>query len=103
MHLTDREACAAMKPGSFLINVSRGGLVNLDALSNALSEHHIAGAGLDVFWEEPPDPEDPIFKQNIIATPHIAGCTDDSMRGIVAGVSENIQRIERGEKPLNAQ
>jgi len=39
----------------------------------------------------------------LIATPHIAGSTDDSMRGIVAGVAENIRRIERGEEPLNAQ
>ncbi len=103
LNLMDHEAFSAMKPGSFLINVSRGGLVNRDALSEALSKRLIAGAGLDVFWDEPPDPEDPIFRENIIATPHIAGCTDDSMRGIVAGVSENIQRIERGEPPLNAQ
>ncbi|MCF8128349.1 MAG: 2-hydroxyacid dehydrogenase [Deltaproteobacteria bacterium] len=103
INLMDYEAFAAMKPGSFLINVSRGGLVNRDALAQALSKHVIAGAGLDVFWQEPPDPEDPIFEHNIITTPHIAGCTDDSMRGIVAGVSENITRIERGEQPLNVQ
>ena len=103
MNLMDHEAFAAMKPGSFLINVSRGGLVNREALAEALTKHAIAGAGLDVFWREPPDPDDPIFQQNIITTPHIAGCTDDSMRGIVAGVSENISRIERGEEPLNAQ
>jgi phosphoglycerate dehydrogenase-like enzyme len=103
MDLMDRDAFAAMKPGSYLINVSRGGLINRDALAEALSKNAIAGAGLDVFWQEPPDPEDPIFQQNVITTPHIAGCTDDSMRGIVAGVSENIRRIERGEEPLNAQ
>ncbi len=103
LNLMDWEAFGSMKPGSFLINVSRGGLVNREALAHALSKDLIAGAGLDVFWEEPPDPEDPIFRQNIITTPHIAGCTDDSMRGIVAGVAENIRRIERGEEPLNAQ
>ena len=103
LNLMDHKAFGFMKPGSFLINVSRGGLVDREALAHALSEDLIAGAGLDVFWEEPPDPEDPIFRQNLIATPHIAGCTKDSMQGIVAGVAENISRIERGEEPLNAQ
>ena len=103
VNLMDHTAFGFMKPGSFLINVSRGGLVNRKALAHALSKRLIAGAGLDVFWEEPPDPEDPIFKYNLIATPHIAGSTDDSMRGIVAGVAENIGRVERGDEPLNTQ
>ncbi len=102
-NIMDEAAFSAMKPGAFLINVSRGGLVDRDALARALSNQRIAGAGLDVFWEEPPDPDDPIFSENVIVTPHIAGSTDDSMRGIVAGVKENIERIERGEEPLNTQ
>ena len=102
-NLMDHDAFRAMKPGAFLVNVSRGGLVDRNALAHALSDNLIAGAGLDVFWEEPPDPDDPIFKENVLVTPHIAGITDDSMRGIVAGVAENIRRIEQGEEPLNAQ
>ena len=99
--LMNRETFARMKPDAYLINLSRGGLVERDALKWALSSGTIAGAGLDVFWEEPPDPDDPIFQLNVLATPHIGGSTDLSMQGIVAGVVENIRRLEAGRKPLN--
>ncbi|BBO69615.1 hypothetical protein DSCA_35450 [Desulfosarcina alkanivorans] len=99
--LMNRETLARMKPEAYLINLSRGGLVERDALEWALSSGTIAGAGLDVFWEEPPDPDDPIFRQNVLATPHIGGSTDLSMQGIVAGVVENIRRLEAGRTPLN--
>ena len=89
-----------MKSGAFLINLSRGGLVDRDALEDALESGKIAGAGLDVFWKEPPDPNDPIFNYNVMATPHIAGSTDVSMRGIVKVVAENIRRLEKNLKPL---
>jgi phosphoglycerate dehydrogenase-like enzyme len=99
--MMNRQTLACMKPGAYLINLSRGGLVDRDALEWALSSGTIAGAGLDVFWEEPPDPDDPIFSLNVLATPHIGGSTDLSMQGIVAGVVENIRRLEAGKKPLN--
>ena len=99
--LMNRETFARMKTGAYLINLSRGGLVNRDALEWALSSGTIAGAGLDVFWEEPPDPDDPIFQLNVLATPHIGGSTDLSMQGIVAGVVDNIRRLEGGQVPLN--
>ena len=99
--LIDEDAFKKMKKGSFLINVSRGGLVDYRALKIALKEKIIAGAGLDVFWEEPPDPTDDIFKYNIMATPHIGGATDISMQGIAASVAENIDRIARGKVPIN--
>ena len=98
--LMNHETFSCMKPGSFLINLSRGGLVDAEALRDALASGQIAGAGLDVFWEEPPDPHDPIFSYNVLATPHIAGSTDVSMRGIVKVVAENIRRIEKNKKPL---
>jgi len=94
------DAFSAMKKEAFLINLSRGGLVDHDALKEALSCGKIAGAGLDVFWEEPPDPNDRVFKYNVMATPHIAGSTDVSMRGIVKGVAENIRRVASGRLPL---
>ena len=100
-NLIDAIALNAMQSSAFLINLSRGGLVNREALLSALMRGTIAGAGLDVFWEEPPDPDDPIFKYNVIATPHIAGSTDVSMRGIVQGVAENLRRIHQGLAPLN--
>ncbi len=98
-NIIDAGALAAMKKDAFLINLSRGGLVDHGALKNALATGQIAGVGLDVFWEEPPDPDDPIFNYNIMATPHIGGSTDVSMRGIVKVVAENIRRISAGKSP----
>ncbi len=100
-NMIDAEALSAMKEDAFLINLSRGGLVDRDALESALAAGTIAGAGLDVFWEEPPDPDDPIFQYNVMATPHIAGSTDVSMRGIVRAVAENIRRVASGRLPLH--
>jgi phosphoglycerate dehydrogenase-like enzyme len=99
-NLMDQNAFSSMKNEAFLINLSRGGLVDRDALEKALSSGEIAGAGLDVFWEEPPDPNDPIFNYNVMATPHIAACTDASMRGIVKVVVQNIRRLEKSLEPL---
>lgn len=102
-HLMNHETISLMKPGAFLINLSRGGVVDKNALEHGLATGHLGGAGLDVFWEEPPDPNDLVFSHNVIATPHIAGSTDVSMQGIVKVVAENIRRVERGESPLYAK
>ena len=98
--IIDNEAFSAMKQDAVLINLSRGGLISHDALKEALASGRIAGAGLDVFWEEPPDPNNSIFRYNVMATPHIAGSTDVSMRGIVRIVAENIRRVANNQKPL---
>lgn len=90
-----------MKRSAYLINLGRGGLVDREALLAALESGTIAGAGLDVFWQEPPDPDDPVFSHNVIATPHVAGATDVSMQGILAGVSDNLARLARGEPLRN--
>lgn len=92
---------ACMKPDAFLINVARGPVVDYEALLSALQTRRIAGAGLDVFWYEPFDPQDPLFSYTVIATPHIGGATDLSLRGIAKKVAENINRVRRGEVPLN--
>jgi phosphoglycerate dehydrogenase-like enzyme len=92
---------ACMKPSAFVINVARGPVIDYEALLTALKEGRIAGAGLDVFWYEPFDPTDPIFSYNVIATPHIGGATDFSLQGIAKKVAENVQRVRRGEVPLN--
>jgi phosphoglycerate dehydrogenase-like enzyme len=99
-HLVNRDALAAMRREAFLINLSRGALIDRVALEEALAAGTIAGAGLDVFWEEPPDPGDPLFRYNVFVTPHIAGSTDISRRGILAGIRENIRRLEEGLVPL---
>ena len=92
---------ALMKPTSFVVNVARGGVIDYDGLLNALRDEQIMGAGLDVFWEEPCNPSDPLFDYNVTATPHIGGATDLSFQGIASGVAENIRRVGRGELPLN--
>lgn len=92
---------ACMKPGAFVINVARGPVVDYAALLAALREGRIAGAGLDVFWSEPFDPNDEIFQYNVLATPHIGGATDVSLQGIAKRVAENVNRLREGEMPLN--
>ncbi|MBQ0719216.1 MAG: 2-hydroxyacid dehydrogenase [Gammaproteobacteria bacterium] len=92
---------ALMKPTAFVVNVARGGVIDYEALLDALKKKQITGAGLDVFWQEPVDPNDPLFNYNIIATPHIGGATDLSFKGIASKVAENIRRVERAEMPLN--
>ena len=92
---------ACMKPEAFVINVARGPVLDYDALLAALKEGRIAGAGLDVFWYEPFDPDDEIFSYNVLATPHVGGATDVSLQGIAKRVAENVNRLRNGEAPLN--
>jgi phosphoglycerate dehydrogenase-like enzyme len=92
---------ACLKPTAFIINVARGPVLDYDATVAAPKEKRIAGAGLDVFWQEPFDPNDQIFSYNVIATPHVGGATDLSLQGIAKKVAENINRVRRGELPLN--
>jgi phosphoglycerate dehydrogenase-like enzyme len=99
-HLIGTAAIAAMKPGVYLINVARGGLLDPDSLLAALRSGQVAGAGLDVFWEEPVDMSHPLFSENVIATPHIAGVTDVSYEGIARAFAENMKRYAAGKKPL---
>ena len=70
---------ARMRASAFLINVGRGDLVERAALLDALHSGRIAGAGLDVYWEEPPDPADALFGlDNVVTTPHVGGATEES-------------------------
>ena len=95
-HIINQDTLAAMKPEAFLINVARGSLVDTNALEAALENGHLAGSGLDVV----DSPTDSLRQQNVIITPHIAGITDVSYKGIASVVVENIRRYRRGEQPL---
>ena len=81
--LIDGARLARMKPSAYLINVGRGALIDRAALLEALRERRIAGVGLDVFWQEPPDPEDPLLAlDNLVATPHIGGVSVEALAQI---------------------
>jgi D-3-phosphoglycerate dehydrogenase len=89
-----------MKPGAFLINTSRGEIVQEAALVAALKSKKIAGAGLDVFEKEPPDVANPLFDlENVIATPHSAALTQDAVALLAEGSAENVLRVLQGKKP----
>jgi len=91
---------ALMKPGAFLINVARGRVVDRATLLSALREQRLAGAGLDVFWDEPIDPTDPLLAlPNVIATPHVANMTLETIETIAQVAAENIRRVRAGLAP----
>jgi len=89
-----------LKPGACLVNVARGALVDKAALLAALRDRRLGGVGLDVFWQEPPDPGDELFNYpQVLATPHVGGVTDASLLGIMAEVCANVSRLESGLQP----
>jgi phosphoglycerate dehydrogenase-like enzyme len=101
MHLIDERRLRLMKPTARLINVARGRIVDEDALVRVLRERVIAGAGIDVFGQEPLRPDNPLLHlDNLIATPHTAGVTRGTSRRRSEACVENALRIVRGEAPL---
>ena len=91
-----------LRPGAYLLNIARGGLLDNDALYEALRHERLAGAGLDVFSQEPMPVNHPLLSfPNVIATPHIAGVTEESFNDIADAVAANIERLRRGEPLLN--
>lgn len=79
-----------MKSTSFLINTSRGGVVDQKALKIALKQNDIAGAALDVFVDEPPDDQEFLSLPNLMATPHIAGNTEESIKAMGRSAIEHL-------------
>ncbi len=108
--LTDRTrgliyatALAALHPGALLVNVARGAVIDRPALEAALASGHLGGVGLDVFWQEPWDVADPLWRHpRVVTLPHVAGSSDDALAQVVALVAANIGRMRRGE-PLAFQ
>ena len=92
---------ALMKPTAVLINVGRGPLVDEAALAEALRSKKLAAAAIDVFSQEPPPRNHPLFGlENVILTPHLAGATLESAVRIINMALDNMGRALRGEKPL---
>ncbi|MGI8749874.1 MAG: NAD(P)-dependent oxidoreductase [Thermoleophilaceae bacterium] len=88
----------AMRGGGFLVNVGRGPLVKYEALLSALRSGRLRGAGLDVFWDEPIDPADPLLAENVSATPHIGGLTERAWWANAQGFADNVNRLRDGEE-----
>jgi D-3-phosphoglycerate dehydrogenase len=89
--LVDRERLRRMRPGSYLVNVSRGGLVDQGALVDALDAGRISGAALDVLPTEPPEPDDPILRHpRVLVTPHVAYLSDASAEAYSRRQAHNV-------------
>jgi D-3-phosphoglycerate dehydrogenase len=98
--LLGEKALAMLKPTAYLVNVARGPIVNEQALIKALRDKRIAGAALDVFEKEPPDPNNPLLKlENVILSPHIAGVAHEASRRISVWVAEDVVRVLNREPP----
>ena len=101
-HLFNEEAFEKMKNTAFLVNTSRGPVVDTKALVAALKSGQIAGAGLDVLEEAPPDPDDELLKlDNVILTPHTGFYSDQSSDDLRKFSLQEVVRVLKGEKPKN--
>jgi len=97
-HLLDQKRLALVKAGAFLINVSRGGIVNTDALVDALENGRLSGAALDVLESEPQVPPG-LLRADVILTPHVGFSSEASVNELRRRASEEIVRVLGGESP----
>ena len=98
-HLFDRARFAAMKPGAFLINVSRGAVVETPALIDALQRGHLSGAALDVIESEPAVPPELLAHPCVLLTPHVAFSSDASIAELRRRAAEDVVLALQGEMP----
>jgi D-3-phosphoglycerate dehydrogenase len=99
-HWIDADALGRMKRSAYLVNTARGPVVEEKALVAALRAGQIAGAGIDVFEQEPLSPDNPLLRMdNVICTPHIAGSSKIGWQIIRRRAGEEAARVLRGERP----
>jgi phosphoglycerate dehydrogenase-like enzyme len=100
--MVDATFIGRMRPGAFLINTSRGELVDEAALLEALQSGHLRGAALDAFAEEPPSADNPLFAlPQVIATPHMGAHTDGAVNAMGWGALRDWLAVLRGEEPAH--
>jgi D-3-phosphoglycerate dehydrogenase len=96
------QAFAQMKPTAFVVNCSRGPVIDTDALVRALDAKKIAGCALDTTDPEPlPDPHPLRGRENVIINPHVAWYSEQAMKGLQAGAPGEVRRVLTGEWPVN--
>lgn len=101
-YMLDDDGQRSMKPGSILVNIGRGKVVDLSALSRHIESGHIGGAALDVYEEEPLIGDHPLWKQKqVLLTPHVAGVSPEIQGRREALIVENVRRFVGGETLLN--
>ncbi len=100
-HLVDAAFLARMRPGSLLVNVSRGPVVDCEALIEALEEGPLSAAALDVVEGEPDPPAALVARADVVATPHVAFSSDASLAELRQRSAEEVVRVLAGEPPLN--
>jgi D-3-phosphoglycerate dehydrogenase len=99
--MIDEKALNTMKPTTILINAARGGLVNEADLYRGLTDKVIAGAGIDVFENEPPSDSPLLELDNVVLTPHTAAFTFEGMNNMSVGVVEQLIEYCKGNKPAH--
>jgi phosphoglycerate dehydrogenase-like enzyme len=100
-NMINAEALAHMQRHAILINCSRGPVVDFRALHDALTTGRIAGAGLDVFPDEPPSASEPVLSlDNVVLSPHLAGASRETRIRQTRNAFDNVLRVARGERPL---
>jgi D-3-phosphoglycerate dehydrogenase len=102
-NLINADTLSLMKPTAYLLNFSRGQVVDEEALAEALRQKRIAGAALDVYCQEPPDLDHPFFAlDNVLLTPHIAGYSREASARTSISAAEDVARVLTGRPPQNA-
>ena len=101
-HLIDAKALTRMPKGGYLINASRGPVVDENALVAALESRHLGGAGLDVYEHEPTPADNPLRRmENVFLSPHVGGATLEAEARVLELVRSNLTRVLDGEEPSN--
>jgi D-3-phosphoglycerate dehydrogenase len=101
-HIIAAKQLKLMKPNAILINVSRGGLIDEQALYHSLKNGHLFGAGLDVFEVEPPPLDSPLLSlENVVATPHASGGTEETQKRSALQVAQQVIDVLSGKPPTH--
>lgn len=101
-HIISRERIARMRPGTVVLNTSRGGLIDEEALAEALHSGHLGGAGIDVYSKEPPQRDHPLFTTpNTVLSDHTAWYSEASVSELQTKAAQEVARVFLGGEPLH--